>query len=435
MFAVDIIGQKRDGAVLSPEAIGAFVAGVVSGHWTPAQAAALLMAIRLRGMTAAETASLTGAMLASGARVDLSSIAGPKVGKHSTGGVGDKVSLVLAPLVAACGVTVPKMSGRGLGHTGGTLDKLESIPGVRTALSLDEFTEALADHGCAIISQTASIAPADRVLYALRNETATIASVPLITASILSKKLAEGSQALVLDVKCGRGAFMKTPAEARVLAASLVEVGCANGVETEAVITRMDAPLGRAVGNALEVREALALLRGEGPSSLRQLTLALAARMLCAARVVPDDAAGLQVAEQALQSGRALARFRQLVAGQGGRLGGSDDEATLPVAQVQTVVRAQAAGYVTGIDAERIGRASLLLGAGRAAPDAVIDPAAGVVLAIDPGDRVERGAALAILHHAAAMPTAEAEALVLAACELGETPTEAEPLVMERITR
>ena len=435
MFAVDIIGQKRDGAVLSPEAIGAFVAGVVSGHWTPAQAAALLMAIRLRGMTAAETASLTGAMLASGARVDLSSIAGPKVGKHSTGGVGDKVSLVLAPLVAACGVTVPKMSGRGLGHTGGTLDKLESIPGFRTALSLDEFTEALADHGCAIISQTASIAPADRVLYALRNETATIASVPLITASILSKKLAEGSQALVLDVKCGRGAFMKTPAEARVLAASLVEVGCANGVETEAVITRMDAPLGRAVGNALEVREALALLRGEGPSSLRQLTLALAARMLCAARVVPDDAAGLQMAEQALQSGRALARFRQLVAGQGGRLGARDDEATLPVAEVQTVVRAQAAGYVTAIDAERIGRASLLLGAGRAAPDAVIDPAAGVVLAIDPGDRVERGAALAILHHAAATPTAEAEALVLAACELGETPTEAEPLVMERITR
>ena len=435
MFAVDIIGQKRDGAVLSPEAIGAFVSGVVSGDWTPAQAAALLMAIRLRGMTSAETAALTGAMLSSGERVNLSSIASPKVGKHSTGGVGDTVSLVLAPLVAACGATVPKMSGRGLGHTGGTLDKLESIPGFRTALSLDEFRVALADHGCAIISQTASIAPADRVLYALRDETATIDSVPLITASILSKKLAEGSQALVLDVKCGRGAFMKTPTEARALARSLVDVGCANGVETEAVITRMDAPLGRAVGNALEVREALSVLRGDGTPLLRQLTLVLAARMLCAARLVPDEAAGLQRADEALKSGRALARFRQLVAGQGGRLGERDDEATLPVAQMQTRVQTQAAGYVTRIDAERIGRASLLLGAGRTAPHSIIDPAAGLVLAVGVGDRVATGQTLAVLHHAAATPPAEAEALVLAAIELGETPTEAEPLVMERITR
>jgi len=232
MYAVDIIGQKRDGGELSPAAFAAFIDGAVSGRWTPAQVAALLMAIRLRGMSAGETTDLTGAMLASGVRVDLAALPGPKVGKHSTGGVGDKVSLVLAPLVAACGVTVPKMSGRGLGHTGGTLDKLESIPGFQTALSLDAFRMALAEHGCAIISQTSRIAPADRVLYALRDETGTIDSVPLITASILSKKLAEGSQALVLDVKCGRGAFMKTPAQARVLARSLVDVGCAHGVET-----------------------------------------------------------------------------------------------------------------------------------------------------------------------------------------------------------
>ncbi|MBM3781278.1 MAG: thymidine phosphorylase [Acidobacteria bacterium] len=435
MYAVDIIGQKRDGGELSPAAFAAFIDGAVSGRWTPAQVAALLMAIRLRGMSAGETTDLTGAMLASGVRVDLAALPGPKVGKHSTGGVGDKVSLVLAPLVAACGVTVPKMSGRGLGHTGGTLDKLESIPGFQTALSLDAFRMALAEHGCAIISQTSRIAPADRVLYALRDETGTIDSVPLITASILSKKLAEGSQALVLDVKCGRGAFMKTPAQARVLARSLVDVGCAHGVETEAVITRMDDPLGRAVGNALEVREALDLLRGEGPASLRLLTVTLAARMLVAARVVPDEAAGIEHADRALRSGAALERFRRLVAGQGGRLGLDDDASTLPVAEVETAVCAPRSGVVAGIDAEQIGRAALLLGAGRLARGAALDPAAGVVLGVERGDRVVPGQTLAVLYHAAAMPSADAERLVHAAVELGDTAPSVEPWIMERITR
>jgi pyrimidine-nucleoside phosphorylase len=435
MHAVDIIGQKRDGGVLSPRALTAFVEGAVSGAWTQGQTAALLMAIRLRGMTPEETAALTSAMLASGDRVDLSSLPGPKVGKHSTGGVGDKVSLVLAPVVAACGVTVPKMSGRGLGHTGGTLDKLESIPGCRTALTVDEFRSALMHHGCAIISQTAAIAPADRVLYALRNDTATIDSVPLITASILSKKIAEGSQALVLDVKCGRGAFMKSQEQARALARSLVEVGCANGVETEAVITRMDAPLGRAVGNALEVRESLDLLRGEGPEPLRLLTVTLAARMLMAARVAPDEAAGLDLADRALRTGAALARFRALVAGQGGRLGQQDAASTLPVADGQTRVTASRAGVVTRIDAEGIGRAALMLGAGRLTPGDAIDPAAGVMLAIDRGDRVVQGQTLAVLHHGAAARTADAEALVHAAVAVGDTAPAAESWILERVTR
>jgi pyrimidine-nucleoside phosphorylase len=435
MYAVDIIGQKRDGGDLSAAAIAAFVDGAVSGTWTRAQIAALLMAIRLRGMNAVETAALTAAMLASGDRVDLSSLPGPKVGKHSTGGVGDKVSLVLAPLVAACGVTVPKMSGRGLGHTGGTLDKLESIPGFQTALTLDAFHAALAHHGCAIISQTETIAPADRVLYALRDETATIDSVPLITASILSKKLAEGSQALVLDVKCGRGAFMKTPEQARVLARTLVDVGWANGVETEAVITRMDDPLGRAVGNALEVREAIDVLRGEGPASLRLLILTLAARMLMAARLVPDEAAGVDRAERMLQSGAALERFRQLVAGQGGQLGTQDDASTLPVSEEQTRVRAPRDGVVVGIDAEIIGRAALRLGAGRLVHGAAVDPAAGIVLDVARGERVVSGQTVAVLHHAATVSADEAEALVQAALELGDTTPAAEPWVMERITR
>lgn len=435
MHAVDIIGQKRDGGVLSPAALTAFVEGAVSGAWTQGQTAALLMAIRLRGMTPEETAALTSAMLASGDRVDLSSLPGPKVGKHSTGGVGDKVSLVLAPVVAACGVTVPKMSGRGLGHTGGTLDKLESIPGCRTALTVDEFRTALRDHGCAIISQTAEIAPADRLLYALRNDTATIDSVPLITASILSKKIAEGSQALVLDVKCGRGAFMTSLEQARVLARSLVEVGCAHGVETEAVITRMDAPLGRAVGNALEVRESLDLLRGDGPAPLRLLTMTLAARMLMAARVAPDEAAGLDMADRALRTGAALARFRALVAGQGGRLGEQDAASTLPVSDAQTRITATRAGVVARIDAEGIGRAAQMLGAGRLTPGDTVDPAAGVMLAIDRGDRVVPGQTLAVLHHGTTVRTADAEALVHAAVGVGDTAPAVESWVLERVTR
>ena len=278
--AVDIIRAKRDGEALSREAIDAFIAGVGDGSWADYQVSALLMAIVLRGMTAEETAWLTDAMVRSGRRVDLSSLPGIKVGKHSTGGVGDKISIVLAPVVAACGIVVAKMSGRGLGHTGGTLDKLEAIPGFRISLTSDEFLAILKDVGCCLISQTRDIAPADKTLYGLRDVTATIESIPLISASVMSKKIAEGSNALVLDVKCGSGAFMKTVDDARALARSLVAIGTANGVRTEAFITDMNVPLGCAVGNALEIAECIEVLHGRGPSDLEHLVIRLASRMV-----------------------------------------------------------------------------------------------------------------------------------------------------------
>jgi pyrimidine-nucleoside phosphorylase len=389
MRHVDVIARKRDGYPLTTEAIDLFVSGVTDGSWPDYQASALLMAILLRGMTPEETYALTDAMVRSGDRIDLSDIPGAKVGKHSTGGVGDKVSIVLAPLAAACGLVVPKMSGRGLGHTGGTLDKLESIPGFRIRLSIDEFKTALRAVGTAIIGQTASLAPADKKLYALRDVTATVPSVPLISASVMSKKLAEGCNALVLDVKCGDGAFMKTEAEARELAESLVAIGTRAGVRTEAVITNMDAPLGRAVGNALEIIECIDVLKGHGPRDLSELVVALAVRMLVVGGASEADAE--PTVRRALESGKGLDRLRALIAQQSGDVGVIDDYRRLPGARYRRSLTADRAGFVSRIDAESIGRASMALGAGRARVEDTIDHGAGVLMHCKPGDSVGAG--------------------------------------------
>jgi pyrimidine-nucleoside phosphorylase len=398
MRAVDIIFKKRDGGSLTREEISFFVTGVTAGTLPDYQAAALLMAVVLRGMTAEETAWLTDAMVHSGVRMDLSDIPGVKVDKHSTGGVGDKTSLVLAPLAAACGVPIPMMSGRGLGHTGGTLDKLESIPGFRVNLSLDEMKQALDRVGCAMIGQTAEIAPADRKLYALRDVTGTVESIPLISASIMSKKIAEGIDALVLDVKTGRGAFMKTEADSRRLAESLVAIGTASGVQTEAIITRMDAPLGRAVGNALEVIESFEVLNGRGPADLVDLSVALAARMLMLGRVADDPGDAERKVRHAIASGAGLERFRRIIEQQGGDPHVVEDYGRLPAAPERHVVTAPRTGFVASLDAELIGRASVVLGAGRDRVDDPVDPAVGIMVLAKPGAELRAGDAVLELH-------------------------------------
>jgi len=399
MRAVDIILSKRDGRTLAREEIRYVVDGVTRGTLPDYQASALLMAILLRGMTPDETAWLTDAMVHSGVRVDLAGIPGVKVDKHSTGGVGDKTSLVLAPLAAACGVPVPMMSGRGLGHTGGTLDKLESIPGFRVDLSLEEMKRALARVGCAMIGQTAQIAPADKKLYALRDVTGTVESIPLISASIMSKKIAEGIDALVLDVKTGSGAFMKTEADSRRLAESLVSIGNASGVTTEAIITAMDAPLGGAVGNALEVVECIEVLKGGGPSDLVDVSIELTARMLVLGKIARDRDEAEQKARGAIRSGAGLERFRQIIEGQGGDPKVVDDYARLPHVGERHRVAADRDGFVSRLDAELIGRASVALGAGRDRVEDPVDPAVGIMVLAKPGDRVRAGDPILELHY------------------------------------
>jgi pyrimidine-nucleoside phosphorylase len=433
MRAVDIIAAKRDGEALTREAIDAFIAGLADGSWQDYQTSALLMAIVIRGMTAEETAMLTDAMVRSGRRVDLSTIPGVKVGKHSTGGVGDKVSIVLAPLAAACGVVVPKMSGRGLGHTGGTLDKLEAIPGFRINLSIDEFVAALTAIGCCLISQTKDIAPADKRLYALRDVTATIESVPLISASVMSKKIAEGSNALVLDVKCGSGAFMKTVAEARALAESLVAIGTANGVRTEAFITAMDAPLGCAVGNALEIAECVQTLQGKGPADLEDLVVRLAARMVqLAGRAASDDDAETHV-RGALSSGAAIAKFAEMIARQGGDARIVEEPTRLPQARAQQAVVARESGYLARLDAELVGRASMLLGAGRETMTDTIDYATGAVVTRRPGEAVRAGDPILTLHYNDDRRLADAVRLVESAIVIQHVPPPPVPLVLDHV--
>ena len=399
MRAVDVILKKRGGGVLSREEIRYFVDGATAGTVPDYQTAALLMAVVLRGMTAQETAWLTEAMVASGVRLDLRDVDGVKVDKHSTGGVGDKTSLILAPIAAACGVPVPMMSGRGLGHTGGTLDKLESIPGFRVDLSLAEMKRALARTRCVMIGQTAEIAPADKRLYALRDVTGTVESIPLISASIMSKKIAEGIDALVLDVKTGSGAFMKTEDDSRRLAESLVAIGNGSGVKTEAVISAMDAPLGRAVGNALEVIECLEVLKGGGPTDLVDMSIELAARMLVLGKVADDLADADRRARETIRTGAALERFRQIIEAQSGDPRVVDDYSRLPHVPNRHVVEAERPGYVARLDAELIGRASVALGAGRDRVEDPVDPAVGISIRATVRDAVRTGDPLLELHY------------------------------------
>ncbi len=433
MRAVDVIRQKRDGGTLDRAAIDFFIHGVTAGSLPDYQASALLMVILLRGMSADETAALTDAMVRSGVRVQYPGLDGIPVDKHSTGGVGDKASLVLAPLAAACGAYVPMMSGRGLGHTGGTLDKLEAIPGFRTGLSLDELRSALKAVGCAMIGQTSEIAPADRKLYALRDVTGTVESIPLICASIMSKKIAEGIGGLVLDVKTGAGAFMKTPAASRELAESLVAIGLASGVRTEALVTAMDAPLGRMVGNALEVIESIETLKGRGPADLEELSVTLAARMLMAAGLEHDEPAAAARVRAALASGAGLEKFREIIARQGGDPHVVDDYARLPSAPDRRPIPALRSGYVTGLHAERIGRAAVALGAGRATLDDVVDPGVGIEVLLPPGSPVSAGDAVLLVHHRAGRGLDEALPLLTAAIDVGDAPPARQPLVLERI--
>jgi thymidine phosphorylase len=385
--AVTLIRAKRDGGRLSGDDIRWLFRAYADGEVADEQMSALLMAVYFRGLDAAELRAWTAAMIASGQRLDLSGIGRPTVDKHSTGGVGDKVSLVLAPLVASCGAAVPQLSGRGLGHTGGTLDKLESIPGFRAALSPAEALDVLATVGCVICAAGSGLAPADRRLYALRDVTATVESIPLIASSIMSKKIAEGTGALVLDVKVGSGAFMTSLDAARELAGTMVALGAEHGVRTRALLTAMDAPLGRAVGNAVEVAEAVAALQGDGPPDLMEVTLALAGQMLALAGIDADPAA-------AIADGRALAAFRAMVRAQGG-----DPDAPLPrAAHTTAALPAPASGWLAGLDALRVGTAAWRLGAGRARQQDAVSPSAGIICLAKPGEQVRRGQPLLELH-------------------------------------
>jgi pyrimidine-nucleoside phosphorylase len=433
MRAVDIILSKRDGRTLARDEIRFFVDGVTSGTLPDYQASALLMAILLRGMTAEETAWLTDAMVHSGVRVDLGDVPGVKVDKHSTGGVGDKTSLILAPLAAACGVPVPMMSGRGLGHTGGTLDKLEAIPGFRVNLSLEEMKAALVRVGVAMIGQTAQIAPADKKLYALRDVTGTVESIPLISASIMSKKIAEGIDALVLDVKTGSGAFMKTERASRRLAESLVSIGNASGVLTEAVITDMDVPLGRAVGNALEVIECVEVLKGRGPTDLTDVSVDLTARMLVLGGVAADRAAAEARVRDAIASGAGLERFRRIIEHQGGDPRVIDDYGRLPSAPGRHVIPAPRGGFVTYVDAELVGRASVALGAGRDTVEAEVDAAVGIMLAATEGDAIHAGDPVFELHYRDRAKLPHAVDMLSRAMAIGATRPAARRLIVGEV--
>ena len=430
---IDLIRKKRDGAALSAPEIEYLVAGCTQGSIPDYQMAAWLMAVVLRGMTREETAALTHAMLHSGEVLDLNFLPAKKVDKHSTGGVGDKTSLVLAPLVAAGGLYVPMISGRGLGHTGGTLDKLESIPGFRVALAVPEFHRVLKACGCSMIGQTGKIAPADRKLYALRDVTGTVESPYLICASIMSKKLAEGADALVLDVKTGSGAFMKKEEDAVFLAELMVETGERMGKRMVALITDMNQPLGRMVGNALEVQECIEVLHGGGPEDLRQLCLELAAWMFFLGGASKTVSQGKQLSAEIVASGRAFERFRQMVELQGGDISAIDDPTRLPGTEHRVDVPSPRAGYVTAIQCEQVGTACVILGGGRERKEDSVDPSVGVEVHKKLGDKVSAGEPLCTIHCHSDQQAAHAKALLQESYQIADAPAHKPSLVHRAI--
>ncbi len=431
---VELIAAKRDGKTLEEAEIARLLRDFSAGDVADYQMAAFLMAVFFRGLSDAETVALTEAMLHSGSVLDLGAVPGVKVDKHSTGGVGDKVSICLAPLVAACGVPVPMVSGRGLGHTGGTLDKLEAIPGFRTDLPVTDFARIVGEIGTCMIGQTKEIAPADKRIYALRDVTATVESIPLIVASILSKKLAEGIDGLVLDVKVGKGAFMKSEENARALADKLVRVGTRAGKKVVAVLTRMDAPLGRAVGNANETREALEVLHGRGPADLVECTLVLGAEMLVLggkATSVEDGTAKLRAA---IADGSAVRVMEKMVAAQGGDASVVADPAKLAVASELVLVKAPRSGFVTGIDALAIGLAGVAMGAGRTRADQAVDPAVGIEIDRKPGEAVKSGDVVARIFVRDRAVGEKLTERVAGAFEYGDAAPPSAPLVVGRVT-
>ena len=432
MRAYDMIEKKKRGGALTREEIDFLIHGYVGGEIPDYQMAAWAMAVYFQGMTEEETGWLTMAMARSGEMLDLSSISGCKADKHSTGGVGDKTTLVIGPVVASLGVKVAKMSGRGLGHTGGTLDKLESIPGICTALSDEEFYRIVNEVGICITGQTKSLVPADQMLYALRDVTATVDSMPLIASSIMSKKLASGSDAILLDVKTGSGAFMKTEAEAKALAECMVKIGKMAGKKMAALITDMDVPLGNTIGNALEVQEAIDTLKGQGPEDFTQVCLELAANMLFLAEQGTMEQCR-RLAEEAISSGRALETFARMTEAQGGNPDVVHDSSILPKAAVSMEVTAEADGYVIGMDAQGCGTAAMLLGAGREKKEDQIQMDAGILLRKKTGDAVKKGEPLAVLYTSQEGRLADGAAKLLSSYRIGPDPAPARPHIFARI--
>ena len=428
MRVYDLIQKKKNGEALTPAELEFLVRGYTDGTIPDYQMSAFAMAVYFRSMTAEETAALTDAMARSGDTVDLSRFGDLSVDKHSTGGVGDKTTLILAPVVASLGCKVAKMSGRGLGHTGGTVDKLESIPGYKTTLTGEEFLTQVSEIGVAVIGQSGNLAPADKKLYALRDVTATVDAIPLIASSIMSKKLAAGSHSIVLDVKFGSGAFMKTEEDAAALARAMVDIGTACGRNVSAVLTNMDIPLGCGIGNALEVEEAMEVLRGEGPADLRTVSIVLASHMVSLALGIPVEEAKARV-EDTLDTGRAWNTFRRWITAQGGDGAVCDDPAVMKRSSIIREVRAPRDGYITHMNTEKIGEAAVVLGAGRTRKEDDIDPAAGLRILKKTGDFVQAGDVLAYLHTESEKSFREGESRYLDAIEFGESAPETMPLI------